>query len=278
MIIDAKAVADVLRERLPEMPSVALVLGSGLGDLADAVDDATVVPFEELPGFPASGVQGHAGRFVGGMLSGRYVLVQAGRYHVYEGYPNEVVVAPVRAMAALGITDLILTNAAGGVDPLLEPGDLVLLDDHINLMFKHPLVGPVQDGEARFPDMSEPYDRGLRALALSVAGELDIPLREGVYAAVTGPSYETPAEVRMLGRMGAHTVGMSTVPEATVAAALGLRCLGFSMVTNKAAGLSLEPLGHEEVMEVGAAAGKDLGRLLEALVGRLPVGQSAGVK
>lgn len=278
MTIDPNAVADVLRQALPELPTVGLVLGSGLGELADSVADPTVVPFEALPGFPPSGVQGHAGRFVGGYLSGRYVLVQAGRYHVYEGHPNEVVVAPVRVMAALGIMDLILTNAAGGIDPLLEPGDLVLLDDHINLMFKHPLVGPVQGGEARFPDMSEPYDRRLRSLALDVARELAIPLREGVYAAVTGPSYETPAEVRMLARMGAHTVGMSTVPEATVAAALGMRCLGFSMVTNKAAGLSLDPLGHEEVMTVGAVAGKQLGRLLEVLVGRMPSPQSAEAK
>ena len=278
MTIDPNAVADVLREALPEIPTVGLVLGSGLGDLANAVADPTVVPFETLPGFPRSGVQGHAGRFVGGELSGRYVLIQAGRYHAYEGHANDVVVGPVRAMAALGITDLILTNAAGGIDALLEPGDLVLLDDHINLMFRHPLVGPAQGPEARFPDMSEPYDRELRALALDVARELSIPLREGVYAAVTGPSYETPAEVRMLGRMGANTVGMSTVPEATVAAALGMRCLGFSMVTNKAAGLSLDPLGHDEVMEVGAVAGKQLGRLLEVLVGRLPAGQSAGAK
>jgi len=278
MIIDPSAVADVLRRSLPELPTVALVLGSGLGDVADAVTDPTLVSFEELPGFPPSGVHGHAGRFVGGDLAGRYVLIQAGRYHVYEGYPSEVVVAPVRAMAALGITDLILTNAAGGVDPLLEPGDLVLLNDHINFMFRHPLVGPVQEGESRCPDMSEPYDAGLRALALDVARELGVPLREGVYAAVTGPSYETPAEVRMLGRLGAHTVGMSTVPEATVAAALGIRCLGFSMVTNKAAGLSLEPLGHEEVMEVGAMAGKGLARLLEAVVGRLPTDQSVGTK
>jgi purine-nucleoside phosphorylase len=278
MNIDPKAVADVLRSRLDVSPKVGLVLGSGLGGVADSVEQPTVLSFEQLPGFPPSGVAGHAGRFVAGRLGGRDVLIQSGRYHVYEGHPNEVVVAPVRVMAALGITDLILTNAAGGIDPLLDPGDLVLLDDHLNFMFRHPLVGAVQPGETRFPDMSEPYDRGLRKLALEVARDLEIPLREGVYAAVTGPSYETPAEVRMLGRLGAHTVGMSTVPEATVAAALGLRCVAFSMVTNKAAGLSLDPLGHAEVMEVGAVAGKSLGRLLEALVARLPADQSAGAK
>jgi purine-nucleoside phosphorylase len=278
MNIDPKAVADVLRSRLDVSPKVGLVLGSGLGGVADSVEQPTVLSFEQLPGFPPSGVAGHAGRFVAGRLGGRDVLIQSGRYHVYEGHPNEVVVAPVRVMAALGITDLILTNAAGGIDPLLDPGDLVLLDDHLNFMFRHPLVGAVQPGETRFPDMSEPYDRGLRKLALEVARDLEIPLREGVYAAVTGPSYETPAEVRMLGRLGAHTVGMSTVPEATVAAALGLRCVAFSMVTNKAAGLSLDPLGHAEVMEVGAVAGKSLGRLLEALVARLHADQSAGAK
>lgn len=278
MTVDPAAAAEVLRERLPEVPGIGLVLGSGLGGLMETLADPTEVPFEALPGFPPSGVEGHAGRFVGGTLAGRYVLVQAGRYHVYEGHANAVVVAPVRAMAALGVTDLILTNAAGGVHPLLEPGDLLLLDDHLNLMFRHPLVGPTRGGEERFPDMSRPYDRGLRELALDVARELGIPLREGVYAAVTGPSYETPAEVRMLARMGAHAVGMSTVPEATVAAALGLRCVGFSIVTNKAAGLSLRPLEHADVMEVGAGAGQALGRVLEALVGRMPGGQPAGAK
>ena len=213
---------------------------------------------------------GHAGRFVAGRLGKRYVLVQAGRYHVYEGHPDSVVVAPVRTVAALGVTTLILTNAAGGIDTTLEPGDLVLLDDHINFMFRHPLMGPVQPREERFPDMSGPYDPELRAVARAAALDLGVALTEGVYAAVTGPSYETPAEVRMLGRLGAHVVGMSTVPEATVAAALGLRCLAFSMVTNKAAGLSTEPLSHAEVMEVGAQAGARLGRLLEAVVARLP--------
>jgi purine-nucleoside phosphorylase len=278
MTIDPAEGAEVLRERLPRTPEVALVLGSGLGGLTGALADPTEVPFDALPGFPPSGVEGHAGRFVAGTLGERYVLAQAGRYHVYEGHPDAVVVAPVRCMAALGIGDLVLTNAAGGLDPLLEPGDLLLLNDHLNLMFRHPLVGPVRNGEARFPDMSAPYDPSLRELAMAVARELGIRLREGVYAAVTGPSYETPAEVRMLARMGAHAVGMSTVPEATVAAALGLRCIGFSMVTNKAAGLSLTPLNHEEVMEVGARAGATLARLLAALVGRLPRAQSAGAK
>ncbi len=274
-VIDPGAVADVLRRALPEAPEIGLVLGSGLGGLAGALTDATVVPFEDLPGFPASGVEGHAGRFVGGRLAGRYVLVQAGRYHVYEGHTDALVVAPVRVMAALGVSTLVLTNAAGGVHGTLEPGDLVLLDDHINLMFRYPLAGPVVGQEARFADMSEPYDRELGALALAVAAELSIPLHRGVYAAVSGPSYETPAEVRMLARLGAHTVGMSTVPEATVAAALGLRCLAFSMVTNKAAGLSLEPLAHAEVMEVGAAAGAALAELIAGVVARLPAGRSA---
>lgn len=278
---DAQAAAAELARRLPKRPTVALVLGSGLGGVADALTQAVSVPFEEIPGFPASGVAGHAGRFVGGYLGGRYILIQSGRYHVYEGHPDDVVAAPVRALAALGVETLILTNAAGGVDRTLEPGDLVLLDDHINLMFRHPLVGRVRPGEERFPDMSEPYDRELRTHAVETALELGIQLKEGVYAAVTGPSYETPAEVRMLAGMGAHLVGMSTVPEATVAAALGMRCLAFSMVTNKGAGMSLEVLAHDDVMAVGVEAGRRLGGFLEVLVPRLPGGdgcQSVGAK
>jgi len=270
---------DLLRRRMPERPEVALVLGSGLSHLAEMVEDAGEVSFGEVPGFPETGVAGHAGRYVFGRLGGRRVLIQAGRFHVYEGHGDEVVGAPVRLAAALGVGLLVLTNAAGGVDPELDPGDLMLIDDHLNLMFRSPLVGETRKGEERFPDMSAPYDRELRALASAVAVELGITLRKGVYAALTGPSYETAAEVRMLGVLGADAVGMSTVPEVLVARAIGLRCLAFSMITNKGTGLSPTTLSHAEVVEVGARAGQTLGRLVAGVLGGLPsLPQSTGAK
>lgn len=280
-LVDIPAAAAVLRSRLESRaaPDVAVVLGSGLGRVAEAVADPVVVPFTEIPGFPGAGVAGHAGEYVCGTLGGRSVLVQAGRFHVYEGHAMDIVSAPVRLAAALGVRVLVLTNAAGGVDPDLGPGDVVLLEDHLNLMFRSPLIGPVRDGEERFPDMSEPYDIELRQAALSAASGLGVPLRTGVYAALTGPSFETAAEVRMLGRLGADVVGMSTVPEVLVARALGLRCLAFSMVTNKGTGLSQEPLSHVDVQEVGARSGRVVGELIEAVIASLPKGaQSRGAK
>jgi purine-nucleoside phosphorylase len=255
---------------------VVVVLGSGLGGLVRAVSDPLVVPFTDVPGFPPTGVAGHAGQYVSGLLGGRRVLLQAGRFHVYEGHPMEVVAAPVRVAAALGVRFLLLTNAAGGVNPDLEPGDVVVLEDHINLMFRSPLIGPPRKGEERFPDMSAPYDEELRRLALASAADLGIPLRTGVYAALTGPSFETAAEVRMLGRLGADVVGMSTVPEVVTARALGMRCLALSMVTNKGTGLAASPLSHVEVQEVGARAGPTVGRLLEAVVAGLPAAPQVG--
>jgi purine-nucleoside phosphorylase len=276
---DAEAAARTLRRRLTEPPEVALVLGSGLGHLAEAVKVDASVPFGEIPGLPAAGVAGHAGRFVTGELGGRRVLIQAGRFHVYEGLGPDIVAAPARLVAALGVRFLVLTNAAGGVDPALEPGDVMLIEDHLNLMFRSPLAGRVREGEERFPDMSAPYDADLMALARSTAERLSVPLRSGVYAAVTGPSYETAAEVRMLGMLGAHAVGMSTVPEVLVARARGVRCLGFSMITNKGTGLSGTPLSHAEVVEVGARAGRALGRLLEGVLAGLDsVPHASGAK
>ena len=270
--VDVEAAADFLRGRLPFTPSVQVILGSGLSHLATQVADATTVSFEEIPGFPPSGVEGHSGAYVAGHLDGTPVLLQAGRYHAYEGHPMEVVVAPVRVAAALGVEVLITTNAAGGIDSRLGPGDLMLIEDQINLAFCGPLAGPVYGGEERFPDMSAPYDAELQSLALEVASGLGIELTRGTYAAVLGPSYETAAEVRMLARLGAHVVGMSTVPEVTVARAAGLRCLGFSMVTNKGTGLSAGPIGHDEVMEVGRVAGARLGLLLSGVLARLEAG------
>jgi purine-nucleoside phosphorylase len=274
--VDVHAAADALRTRLEAVPEVLVVLGSGLGGLADAVLDPVPVPFAELPGYPATGVAGHAGRYVGGRIGERAVLLQAGRFHLYEGHAPELVVAPIRVAAALGVRVVVLTNAAGGVDPALEPGDLVLIEDHLNLQFRSPLVGTVRDGEARFPDMSEPYDLELRALARRAAETVGVPLRGGVYAAVLGPSFETAAEVRMLRTLGADVVGMSTVPEVIAARARGLRCLAFSVVTNKGTGLSAEPQSHEEVMEVGRLAGQGLTGILEEVLRTLP--QSTGAK
>ena len=267
--IDVEAAADFLRGRLPFAPTVQVILGSGLSHLATQLTDSATVRFEEVPGFPPSGVEGHSGAYVAGCLDGTPILLQAGRYHAYEGHAMEVVVAPVRVAAGLGVEVLIVSNAAGGIDGKLGPGDLMLIEDQINLAFRSPLAGPVHDGEERFPDMSAPYDVALQGLALAVAADLGIDLARGTYAAVLGPSYETAAEVRMLARLGAHVVGMSTAPEVTVARAAGLRCLGFSMVTNKGTGLSPEAISHEHVVEVGRAAGARLGPLLSGIVGRL---------
>jgi len=267
--IDIRGAASLLRSRLPVVPRVAVVLGSGLGQLVDALEDPTTVPFEALPGFPPSGVPGHAGRYVAGRLGGADVLFQCGRYHMYEGHSSEVVAAPPRVAAELGVEVLVLTSATGGLHPTLEPGDLVLLEDHINMMARNPLAGPVQDGETRFPDMSEPYDGALREMALATAKELGVGLQGGIYVGVLGPSYETVAEVRMLGGLGADVVGMSTVPEVIVARARGMRCVAFSVVTNKATGLASGPLSHQEVVDVGREAGVRLSRLLTVLVPRL---------
>jgi purine-nucleoside phosphorylase len=266
---DVEGAARALSARLPLRPRVAVVLGSGLGALVDELADPTSVPFEELPGFPASSVPGHAGRFVAGRLGGVAVLFQCGRYHFYEGRPADVVGAPVRVAAALGVETLVLTNAAGGIHPSLEPGDLVLLEDHINLMAQSPLAGPVHAGESRFPDMSAPYDAGLREIALAAGREAGVRLRSGIYAGVLGPAFETAAEVRMLAGLGADVVGMSTVPEVLVARARGVRCLAISVVTNKATGLGGGELSHAEVIAVGREAGERLVRLLRVALPRI---------
>lgn len=262
----AEAVARALQERLPWTPEVLAVLGSGLGGLAGAVEDPVSIPFQELPGLPSAGVGGHQGRFVAGSLEGRRILVQAGRFHLYEGHPASVVVAPVRAAALLGIPTLLVTNAAGGVNPALGPGALMLIRDHLNLMGRNPLVGPGEAGEPRFPDMSAAYDPELRARTRATAEGLGIPLEEGVYAAVSGPSYETPAEVRMIGLLGGDAVGMSTVPEVIAARARGMRVLGVSLITNSAAGISSGALSHEEVLAAGQEAAPRFQRLIRGVL------------
>jgi len=261
---------DAVAARLGNLrPRVAIVLGSGLGPLADAVQSAIRIPQSAIPGFPEPGVAGHKGELVAGTLDGVAVVVQSGRFHLYEGHPPEVAALPARVFHALGVATLILTNAAGGIRPTFRPGTLMLIADHINLMWKNPLIGPVAPGDERFPDMSDPYDGGLRKIARAVARDARIPLQEGVYAGLLGPSYETPAEVRMLQRIGADAVGMSTVPEVIAARARGMRCLGFSTITNLAAGLSAQPLSHAEVLEVGTRVAGQLGTLIKGVLREL---------
>ena len=255
-----------LQSHLDGTPHVLVVLGSGLGGLAEAVQNPKVIPFSDLPGFPAAGVAGHGSRFVAGTLEGKRVLLQAGRFHFYEGHPAAVVAGPVRVAAHLGVERAVFTNAAGGIDPRFGPGTLMLIEDHINFMGRSPLVGPVLEGEVRFPDMTTAYDAEYRETARRVALERGIPLERGVYAGVLGPNYETPAEIRMLGRLGATAVGMSTVPEVIVARGRGMRVLAVSLITNAAAGISLEELSHEEVLEAGREAAPRLESLIRGVI------------
>lgn len=247
-------------------PDLALVLGSGLGALGDQVEDSRRLSYADIPGCPRPHVTGHQGELIAGTLAGRRVLVQSGRFHGYEGHPPAVVASLVRLYGELGIGTLLLTNAAGGISEGLGPGTLMLVTGQLNFMFANPLVGAVPPGELRFPDMSEPYDPGLRGLARRVALQQRIPLVEGVYAGVMGPSYETRTEIRMLRALGADAVGMSTVPEVIAARARGLRCLAVSIITNRAAGLGAARLSHEEVMAAAAGAGSRLGRLVGGVI------------
>ncbi|SFI57100.1 purine-nucleoside phosphorylase [Paenibacillus sp. UNC496MF] len=231
-------------------PEVGLIMGSGLGILGDYIENAVVIPYEDIPHFPASTVEGHAGELMIGTLSGRPVVLMRGRFHMYEGYGPELTAFPVRVMKAIGASKLIVTNAAGGVNTGYSPGDLMLIGDHINFQGRNPLVGP-NDNElgVRFPDMSQPYSKRLRELAANVAREQGFALREGVYLAVLGPSYETPAEIRMMRVLGADAVGMSTVAEVIAANHSGMEVLGISCISNMASGILDQPLSHGEVME-----------------------------
>lgn len=260
-----------LRKRITRAPSVALVLGSGLGRVTESLEDAVRIPYEEVPGFPRATVAGHSGALVAGIWAGVEVIAMQGRFHLYEGRTPGEVAFPLRVLAALGATSVVLTNAAGGLSRALEPGQLMLITDHLNFMFRNPLVGRVHPGEARFPDLTAAYDPEYQDRAREAAAELGIPLAEGVYAAVLGPSYETPAEIRMLAQLGADAVGMSTVPEAIVAAAIGMRVLAISTITNSGAGLG-GTLSHEEVLRVGHEASGDLQRLLASVLPRLSPG------
>ncbi len=262
--------ADVLRQRMPASPAIGLILGSGLGVLADEIEEAVRIPYEEIPGFPVSTVEGHAGRLVYGRLEGATVVAMQGRFHYYEGYSLREVTFPVRVMKALGVRELIVTNAAGGVNERFQPGDLMVISDHINLLGTNPLIGP-NDPELgpRFPDMTEAYSRRLRQLAKDAAARLGIRLHEGVYVANTGPSYETPAEIRMIRALGGDAVGMSTVPEVIVARHAGMEVLGISCISNLAAGMTDAPLHHDEVVETAERVKADFLRLVKAIVAEL---------
>jgi purine-nucleoside phosphorylase len=265
-----EATAAAIRERLQSrQPKIAIVLGSGLGFLTEHMTDSVRIHYQEIPGFPTTTVIGHGGELVAGRLAGKEVLAQSGRFHLYEGHDASVAALPVRAFSALGIETVVLTNAAGGIRRTFSSGTVMLIADHINLTFRNPLTGPILPGEERFPDMSDPYDRSLRALARQVALERRIALDEGVYVQLLGPSYETPAEIRMLDGLGADAVGMSTVVEVIAARARGLRCLGFSVVTNLAAGISPKKLDHVEVLETANRVRDELAALVEGVIKRM---------
>ncbi len=241
---------DFIRRKISVRPQVGVVLGSGLGVLAAEVKNQQKLPYSELPHFPVSTVEGHEGQLIFGELSGKNLVLMQGRFHFYEGYSMEQVVFPVRVMQRLGVKVLLVTNASGGINREFQPGDLMLITDHINLMGTNPLIGKNYDDIGpRFPDMSEAYDRELIAIAEEVAQKKGLACRKGVYAAMTGPSYETPAEIRYLRTIGADAVGMSTVPEVIVANHAGIRVTGISCVTNMAAGVLQQKLNHAEVME-----------------------------
>jgi purine-nucleoside phosphorylase len=250
-------------------PRVGVVLGSGLGRLTERVTNPLRIPYGKIPGFHVPTVLGHKGELVAGTLRGVPVIMQSGRFHMYEGHAAHVSALPTRVFATLGATTLIVTNAAGGIRRAFGPGTLMVISDHLNLTGRNPLEGEVLPGETRFPDMTVAYDRELRELAQLIAIEQGTALTEGVYAALLGPTYETPAEVRMLERLGADAVGMSTAPETIVARARGMRVLGISTITNAAAGISHELMSHADVMKVADMVAERLALLVEGVVERL---------
>jgi purine-nucleoside phosphorylase len=265
-----EAAAGAIQSRLGRRrPSVAIVLGSGLGFFTTRIQNAVTIPYRDIPGFPEPTVLGHGGELVAGQLAGKDVIAQSGRFHLYEGHPASTTALPVRVFAELGIRTLLLTNAAGGIRRTFASGTVMLIADHINLTFRNPLIGKLLTQEERFPDMSDPYDSNLRVLAREVARDRRLLLNEGVYVQLLGPTFETPAEIRMLERLGADAVGMSTVLEVIAARARGVRCLGFSVVTNPAAGISPKKLNHLEVMETANRVTGELGALIEGIIERL---------
>lgn len=267
------AAAKFIKGRLPRgfRPEMGIILGTGLGGVADDIANRRSIPYARIPGFPVSTVQGHKGEMLAGTLRGRPVLAMEGRFHHYEGYTLQEVVLPVRVLRALGCDTLVVTNACGGLDPLFRSGDLMVIDDHINLFGDSPLRGPNDDDLGpRFPDVGRIYDADLVALAEAMAMKAGITLRKGVYAALPGPQLETRAEYRMLRILGAHVIGMSTVPETIAACHAGMRVLGFSVVTDMCLPDHLEPVDLDRILATAAAAGPRLSRVLLDCVERMP--------
>jgi purine-nucleoside phosphorylase len=267
----AEHAARIIRARHAEATRIAIVLGSGLGGFAEEFENSVRIPYQDIPGFVVSTAQGHVGRLILGRVEDVPVMAMQGRVHFYEGYSLEEITFPIRTFKLLGVETLILTNAAGGINVQLSQGGLMVISDHLNLMGINPLRG-VNDERfgPRFPDMSEVYSRELQELVTEEARAIGVETRRGVYAALSGPSYETPAEIHMLRALGADAVGMSTVPEAIVARQMGMKVLGISCITNMAAGISEQPINHEEVMETGARVRETFTQLLRRLIAKLP--------
>ena len=266
----AEHAARTIRARFDEDVRIGVVLGSGLGAFADDLEETVIIPYEEIPGFAHPTVEGHAGRLVLGRTGSTTVAVMQGRFHFYEGYARDEVTFPMRVFGLMGIKAVVLTNAAGGINVSFDQGSLMIISDHLNLMCTNPLLGPNDERfGVRFPDMTEVYTREYQEIAVEEARALGLELRRGVYAALSGPSYETPAEVRMLRTLGADAVGMSTVPEAIVARQMGMKVLGLSCITNLAAGVVDQPIVHDEVIETGERVRETFKNLLRRVIPRL---------
>ncbi len=260
---DVKTAARYIEEKISQPPKLAIILGSGLGDVSESLEQSFVIPYDEIPGFPTSTAPGHKGELLFGLISGEPTMLMSGRFHYYEGYSMRVATFPVRVMQELGVETLIITNASGGLDPNFDVGHPMIIRDQINFMGDSPLIGPnVDEWGPRFPDMSEPYDRELVDIALQSAKELGIGIYEGIYVGVAGPNFETPAELRMLRRFGADAVGMSTVPEVIVARHAGIRVLGISAITDRAVPDDLKPLTAEEVLEAAKRTGSKISTII----------------
>ena len=265
-----KNCTEIIRKKTDFVPEIGLILGSGLGDYADRIENKIIIPYNELPGFPVSTVAGHAGQFIMGEICGRKVIAMQGRVHYYEGYSQKLITVPVRIMKSLGIDKIIITNAAGGVNKNFNPGTLMMLEDQINFSGSNPLMGENFDEFGpRFPDVSKIYSSEYRAKLKELAAQEGIKLEEGVYMMFSGPSYETPAEVRMARIMGADAVGMSTAPEAIVCAHMGISVLGISCITNCAAGILDQPLNHAEVVETADRVKKEFVKVLDIALSKV---------
>jgi purine-nucleoside phosphorylase len=273
-----KAAKAIRKRAASQQPTFGIILGSGLGGLSKSIGDAVRIPFGDIPGFPEVTVAGHEGAMIVGTLGGREIVALSGRFHMYEGHPAALAAFPVRVFHALGARDLFVSNAAGGISARLAVGDLMMISDHLNLMGSNPLVGETREGEIRFPDMTDAYNPGLRWLLRTTAEKLGITLREGIYAGLLGPSYETPSEVKMLKLLGADAVGMSTVPEVIVARALGMRVVGVSCITNAAAGVTGSALSHAEVLETTNRVSATFESLVTEFLARSSVSQLSSAR